>query len=139
MTNEVPRFVALRLGPRCCEMGKYDLLMRVNEGIPELSRSFMKTFKFRTQHSGLRPVLPYDNELHETNRDGHLVFEGDFGPAPDEGLQWPPSDRSAKTYQILLDLNPSDGPSRTYTDVTNTVPVAVPALLRNWWPMMSLS
>ncbi len=95
---------------------------------------------------GIELFYPYDNELHVTTRDGHLVFDGDFGPAPDEGLQWPPFRSFGEkfyTYQILLDLNPGEGLAirtephpRFYTDVTNTVPIAVPALLRNWWPMM---
>ena len=47
------------------------------------------------------------------------------------------------TYQILLDLKVEKGMAirtephpRFYTDRTDTVPIAVPALIRNWWPMM---
>jgi len=43
----------------------------------------------------------------------------------------------------LLDINPGEGWAirtephpRFYTDPTDTVPIAVPALVRNWWPMM---
>ena len=31
---------------------------------------------------GLEVFYPYDNELHVSIKDGHLVFDGDFGPAP---------------------------------------------------------
>src|SRR6478752_5771979 len=50
------------------------------------------------------------------------------------------------TYQILLDLKVEEGLAiriephpRFYTDPTETVPIAVPALLRNWWPMMNFA
>ena len=39
--------------------------------------------------------------------DGEFVFDGDFGPAPEEGQEWPPSRSFGKeyyTYQLLLDL-----------------------------------
>ena len=39
---------------------------------------------------GIELFYPYDNELHVTTRDGHLLLEGDWGPPPDGGLQWPP-------------------------------------------------
>ena len=67
-------------------------------------------------------------------------------PPPDGGLQWPPFRNfgdSFYTYQILLDLKVPKGMAvrtephpRFYTDPTDTVPIAVPALIRNWWPMM---
>lgn len=96
---------------------------------------------------GIEVFYPYDNELHVSRRDGNLVFEGDFGPSPTEGLNWPPFrsfGRDYYTYQILLDLKVPEGYAirtephpRFYTDSTGTVPIAVPALLRRWWPMMS--
>ena len=61
-------------------------------------------------------------------------------------MLWPPFRNFGDnfyTYQILLDLDPGEGFAirtephpRFYTDRTDTVPIAVPALLRNWWPMM---
>ena len=30
---------------------------------------------------GIELFYPFDNELHVTTRDGHLLLEGDFGPA----------------------------------------------------------
>ena len=69
------------------------------------------------------------------------------GPARDTGLQWPPfrnfGDRfyTIKYLSILKSgrLGNQDEPHpRFYTDPTDTVPIAVPALLRtNWWPMVS--
>lgn len=95
---------------------------------------------------GIELFYPYANELHVSTRDGKLILEGDWGPAPDGGLQWPPFRNFGDqfyTYQILLDLKVEKGMAirtephpRFYTDRTGTVPIAVPALLRNWWPMM---
>jgi hypothetical protein len=95
---------------------------------------------------GIELFYPYQNDLRVMTREGHLIFEGDFGPPPEKGLQWPPFRTFGEkfyTYQILLDLKVEQGFAirtephpRFYSDSTNTVPVAVPALLRNWWPMM---
>ena len=95
---------------------------------------------------GIELFYPYDNELHVTTKDGKLKLEGDWGPAPDGGVQWPPFRNfgdSFYTYQILLDIKVEKGMAirtephpRFYTDPTDTVPIAVPALVRNWWPMM---
>jgi hypothetical protein len=96
---------------------------------------------------GLEIFYPYDNELRVSTKDGRLVFDGDFGPAPRDGRMWPPFRTFGEqfyTYQLLLDLKVEAGlavkiephPS-FYTDPTGNVPIAVPALMRNWWPMMS--
>lgn len=96
---------------------------------------------------GFEIFYPYENELTVTTRDGKLALDGDFGPCPDDGLQWPPfrnfGDRYY-TYQLLLDVDPGPGFAirtephpRFYTDRTDTCPIAVPALLRRWWPMVS--
>jgi hypothetical protein len=96
---------------------------------------------------GIELFYPYDNVLRVTTRDGRLVLDGDFGPDPGNGLHWPPFRTFGEqfyTYQILIDLNPGQGYAirtephpRFYTDPTESVPIAVPALVRNWWPMMS--
>ena len=95
---------------------------------------------------GIELFYPYDNELHVITKDGKLTLNGDFGPAPDGGVQWPPFRNFGDnfyTYQILLDLKVAEGLAirtephpRFYTDGTGTVPIAVPALIRNWWPML---
>lgn len=95
---------------------------------------------------GIELFYPYDNELHVSTKDGQLVLESDWGDPPDGGLQWPPFRNfggTFYTYQILLDLKVEKGLAirtephpRFYTDSSDTVPIAVPALIRNWWPMM---
>jgi hypothetical protein len=96
---------------------------------------------------GIEIFYPYDNELHVSTRDGRLVLEGDFGEPPTPGVQWPPFRTFGErfyTYQLLLDLKVEEGMAirtephpRFYTDPTDTVPIAVPALLRRWWPMVN--
>jgi hypothetical protein len=97
---------------------------------------------------GIEIFYPHDNELHVSRRNGELVFDGDFGPPPDSDLQWPPFrafGREYYTYQLLLDLKvDKDWAVRTephprfYSDPTDTVPIAIPAMLRTeWWPMIS--
>jgi hypothetical protein len=95
---------------------------------------------------GIEIFYPYDNDLSVTMEAGKLRFDGDFGPAPQPGLQWPPFRTFGEkfyTYQLLLDLKVDDGYAirtephpRFYTDATDTCPIAVPALIRNWWPML---
>lgn len=98
--------------------------------------------------AGIEIFYPYDNELHVTRRDNAPHFEGDFGPAPSPGLQWPPFRAFGAqyyTYQLLLDLKVPDGMAvrtephpRYYTSAADDVPLAVPASLRTeWWPMIS--
>lgn len=94
---------------------------------------------------GIELFYPYDAELRVSTRDGALVFESDAGE-PEPGRQEPPFrsfGTAYYTYQILIDLKVDEGWAlktephpRFYTDRTGTVPVAVPALLRHWWPMM---
>ena len=97
---------------------------------------------------GIELFYPFENELHVTKRDGHVVLEGDFGPDPGTGINWPPFRQFGEgyyTYQLLLDLKvPDDMAVRTephprfYTSDSDDVPLAVPALLRtSWWPMIS--
>ena len=97
---------------------------------------------------GIELFYPFDNELHVTKRDGHVVLDGDFGPDPKPASIGRPSALSAKTiytYQLLLDLKVAEDMAvrtephpRFYTSANDDVPLAVPALLRtNWWPMIS--
>jgi hypothetical protein len=61
---------------------------------------------------GIEVFYPYDNELRVTKRGGKVQLEGDFGPSPDEGLQWPPFrgfGENVYTYQLLLDLDCGPG------------------------------
>ena len=95
---------------------------------------------------GIEIFYPYDNELRVSTQGWRLVFDGDLGPAPDDGRLRPPFRSFGEqyyTYQLLLDLKVEVGLAvkiephpRFYTDPRDTVPVAVPALIRDWWPMM---
>jgi hypothetical protein len=95
---------------------------------------------------GIELFYPFDNELTVTTRDGRLILDGDFGPSPGGDLQWPPFRSFGEkfyTFQVLLDLKVEPGFAvrtephpRFYTDPTETTPIAVPALVRRWWPMM---
>jgi hypothetical protein len=57
---------------------------------------------------GIEIFYPYEHELHVTKKkNGEFVFDGEFGPPPNGGLQWPPFRSFGKefyTYQLLLDL-----------------------------------
>lgn len=96
--------------------------------------------------AGLELLYPYEDELRVTTRDGVLAFEGDFGDALDPDARRPPFRSFGKeyyTYQILIDLKVEkefavkvETHPRFYTDTTGTVPIAVPAVLRHWWPMI---
>jgi hypothetical protein len=97
---------------------------------------------------GIEIFYPFDNELHVTKRNGHVVLETDWGPDPETGINWPPFrdfGENYYTYQLLLDLKVPDEMAvraephpRLYTSEADDVPIAVPALLRtSWWPMIS--
>lgn len=95
---------------------------------------------------GIEVLYPYDNELTVRRRGGEIVFEGDFGAARDPERNWPPFRTFGEnfyTYQLLLDLKVEPGYAvkiephpRFYTDASETTPIAVPALIRRWWPML---
>ncbi len=96
---------------------------------------------------GIELFYPYENELRVSVSEGKLGLEGDFGPPPEgQGGQWPPFRPFGDlyyTYQLSLDLKVEEGWAvrtephpRFYTDPTDTTPIAVPALIRRWWPMI---
>jgi len=61
---------------------------------------------------GIELFYPFDNELSVTTRDGRLILDGDFGPNPGTGVEWPPFRTFGEqfyTYQILLDLKVEEG------------------------------
>jgi hypothetical protein len=95
---------------------------------------------------GVELSYPYANMLSFETRAGRIVFSGDFGPAPEGwGGEWPPFRTFGDLYytcQASLDLKVEEGFAvrtephpRFYTDPTNTTPIALPALIRRWWPM----
>jgi hypothetical protein len=95
--------------------------------------------------SGIELCYPHDETLHVTAQDGEFTFAT---PAPaDEAAAGPPPfrgfGREYYTYQLLLDLKVPPGLAirtaphpRFFTDATGTVPIAIPAILRHWWPMI---
>ena len=95
--------------------------------------------------AGVELLFPHEEELRVSTRDGELVFEGTVEDE-EPGLRRPPFRSFGKdyyTYQILIDIKVEDGLAiktethpRFYTDTTGTVPVAVPAIVRHWWPMI---
>lgn len=97
--------------------------------------------------AGLELLYPYDDELRVVTRNGVLCFEGDFGDAQNPDERRPPFRSFGAeyyTYQSLFDLKVEPGYAvkvethpRFYSDTTGTVPIAVPAVLRHWWPMIN--
>ena len=96
---------------------------------------------------GIELFYPYENELRVSMSGGKLALDGDFGPPPEgHGGEWPPFRAFGDlyyTYQLSLDLKVEEGWAvrtephpRFYTDPTDTTPIAVPALIRRWWPMI---
>jgi hypothetical protein len=93
--------------------------------------------------AGIELLYPFADELRVTTRGEVLRFEGDFGDADARRPPFRSFGREYYTYQILIDLQAEAGFAvktethpRFYTDTTGTVPIAVPAVLRNWWPMV---
>jgi hypothetical protein len=96
---------------------------------------------------GLEILYPFEQELRVTAGDEGVDLDADWGPNPQNGLNWPPFRRFGElyySYQIVLDLKVEPGWAirmephpRYYADAVGDVPLAVPALIRSvWWPMM---
>lgn len=96
---------------------------------------------------GLELLYPFDEELRVRKRGGRVRLEADWGPGPDDGLMWPPFRPFGEDYysfQLALDLKVdpdwairTEPHPRFYADASNSVPIAVPALIRtSWWPMV---
>jgi hypothetical protein len=96
--------------------------------------------------SGIELCYPHDVPMHVSVREGVFNFAtqpetthaGDGEAPPFRGFG-----RHYYTYQLLLDLKVPPGLAiktephpRFFTDATGTVPIAVPAILRHWWPMI---
>jgi len=90
--------------------------------------------------AGLELCYPHDDELRVTTRAG--VPEFAVPPGADTPA-FRSFGRDYYTYQILIDLKVTpelavrvETHPRFYTDTSGTVPIAVPAMLRHWWPMI---
>jgi hypothetical protein len=98
---------------------------------------------------GLELIYPFDSECHVINKDGKIMFEGDFS---NESTPWENEHQPKGSPPFLsfaaghygftssLDLEPPEGYSirlethqRYYTDSTGTVPLAVPGHIQRWW------
>jgi hypothetical protein len=95
---------------------------------------------------GIELCYPHAHEFQVTSSGSDLIFEEIVaGDAPEENTP-PPFRRFGEayyTYQLLLDLKVEEGYAiktephpRFFTDSAGTVPIAVPALIRHWWPMI---
>jgi hypothetical protein len=97
--------------------------------------------------AGFELLYPYDDELRVTTKNGVVSFEGDFGDTGEPDARRPPFrdfGREYYTYQILIDLKVEadhalkfETHPRFYSDTTGTAPIAVPAMVRHWWPMVN--
>ncbi|MDT7952354.1 MAG: hypothetical protein RQ966_12700, partial [Acetobacteraceae bacterium] len=96
--------------------------------------------------SGIEIPYPYDEELHVTFGDGLFRFKDAEGESIEDGPGAPPFRSFGAEYYTLqtsMDLKVDETFAikvethpRFYTDRTGTVPVAVPAIIRRWWPMI---
>ena len=96
---------------------------------------------------GLEVLYPFDQELRVRTVRGRVKLEADWGPNPDNGLNWPPFRPFGDqyySYQLVLDLAGPPGWAvriethpKVYADTNHSTPVAVPAMIRTeWWPMI---
>lgn len=96
---------------------------------------------------GIELVYPFEAELRVTRENGHVRLDADWGEPPEGEGAWPPFRPFGPdyySYQLSLDLAVPPGWAirtephpRVFTDPTDSVPVAVPALIRSeWWPML---
>jgi hypothetical protein len=93
--------------------------------------------------AGIELPYPYETELRVTTRNGALVLDCD----KTEDARTPAFrdfGTAYYTYQSLIDLKVEpefaikvETHPRFYTDTTGTVPIAVPAIIRHWWPMIN--
>jgi hypothetical protein len=94
---------------------------------------------------GIEIIYPYETAATVRFVDKEFQFDG-FDTDPNDGRAWPPFRSFGKeyyTFQLMLDLKVEKGMAvkiethpRFYTDTTGTVPIAVPAIIREWWPMI---
>ena len=93
--------------------------------------------------AGMELCYPHPDELRVTKCEGELRFDGDFGAGDIRRPPFRSFGTDYFTYQLLLDLKVGDGLAlktephpRFFTDATGTAPIAVPAIIRHWWPMI---
>lgn len=94
--------------------------------------------------AGFEVPYPWPDELRVSLLDGGFLFATSPDIPPDRRPPFRSFGHDYYTCQLLLDLKADDGFAvriephpRFYTDATGTVPIAVPAVLRPWWPMIA--
>jgi hypothetical protein len=96
--------------------------------------------------AGIEVFYPYDEELHVTFTDGDFCFANAYGDPIQNNPESPPFRSFGAdyyTYQSSMDFKVDtefavkiETHPRFYTDRTGSVPIAVPAIIRQWWPMI---
>ena len=96
--------------------------------------------------AGIELFYPHGDELHVTATEAGPTFNANPSSTRPLDSEPPPFrdfGRAYYTYQCLIDLKVEAGCAikvethpRFYTDTTGTVPIAIPALIRHWWPMI---
>lgn len=91
--------------------------------------------------------FPHEDDVVVSVRDGEIRFEGEFGDEDSPDERRPPFRSFGAeyyTYQLGLDIKAPEGFAirveahpRFFTDATGRVPIAVPAVIRPWWPMIN--
>jgi hypothetical protein len=97
--------------------------------------------------AGLELCYPYDEALCVSTRNGALTFESGSGQVLQPGGDGPPFrsfGREYFTFRSSIDIKPEpawaikvETHPRFYTDTSGTAPIAVPAILHAWWPMVN--
>lgn len=97
--------------------------------------------------SGIELPFPHEDDVRVSVTGGEIKFDGEFGDEEDPDERRPPFrsfGAAYYTYQLLLDLKVPEDKAvkiephpRFFTDTTGTVPIAVPAVIRHWWPMIN--
>ena len=86
---------------------------------------------------------PHGSDLHVRNEAGEWQFDETGAPDPADAPPFRSFGERYYTYRTALDLKVAPGLAvkvethpRFYTDSTGSVPVAVPAVIQHWWPMI---
>ena len=93
---------------------------------------------------GLELPFPNDVEVRVSQHEGRVRFEDKLGDDDERRPPFRSFGAHYYTYQLLLDLKVAAGLAlkveahpRFFTDTVGDVPIAVPAIIRQWWPMIN--
>ncbi len=92
---------------------------------------------------GMELCYPHGSELHVRKDGAEWRFDATGAPDPADAPPFRSFGEHYYTYRTALDLKLAPGLAvkvethpRFYTDSTGSVPVAVPAVIQHWWPMI---